>query len=61
MPTGGAQPRGRPRKFRGPSLVNQIELIAFNGAPIIMLISFLVGCIVAIASGALAMLLGRRD
>jgi phospholipid/cholesterol/gamma-HCH transport system permease protein len=36
-----------PRKFRGPSMVNQIELIAFNGAPIIMLISFLVGCIVA--------------
>ena len=36
-----------PRKFRGPSLVNQLELIAFNGAPIIMLISFLVGCIVA--------------
>jgi phospholipid/cholesterol/gamma-HCH transport system permease protein len=36
-----------PRKFRGPSLVNQIELIAFNGAPIIMLISFLVGCIVS--------------
>lgn len=36
-----------PRKFRGPSLINQIEIIAFNGAPIIMLISFLVGCIVA--------------
>ncbi|MDP3410302.1 ABC transporter permease [Bosea sp. (in: a-proteobacteria)] len=36
-----------PRKFRGPSLINQIELIAFNGAPIVMLISFLVGCIVA--------------
>jgi phospholipid/cholesterol/gamma-HCH transport system permease protein len=36
-----------PHKFRGPSLVNQIELIAFNGAPIIMLISFLVGSIVA--------------
>jgi phospholipid/cholesterol/gamma-HCH transport system permease protein len=36
-----------PRKFRGPSLVNQIELIAFHGAPIIMLISFLVGSIVA--------------
>ncbi|PZU91734.1 MAG: ABC transporter permease [Chelatococcus sp.] len=35
-----------PRRFRGPSLVNQIELIAFDGAPIIMLISFLVGCIV---------------
>ncbi|MEI5664589.1 MlaE family lipid ABC transporter permease subunit [Bosea sp. CCNWLW174] len=36
-----------PRRFRGPSLVNQVELIAFNGAPIIILISFLVGCIVA--------------
>lgn len=36
-----------PRKLRGPSLVNHVELIAFNGAPIIMLISFLVGCIVA--------------
>ncbi|MEN5082533.1 MlaE family lipid ABC transporter permease subunit [Bosea sp. TWI1241] len=36
-----------PRRFRGPSLVNQIELIAFSGAPIIILISFLVGCIVA--------------
>ena len=36
-----------PRKFRGPSLINQIELIAFSGAPIIILISFLVGCIVA--------------
>lgn len=36
-----------PRRFRGPSLVNQVELIAFDGAPIIMLISFLVGCIVA--------------
>lgn len=36
-----------PRKFRGPSLINQIEMIAFDGAPIIMLISFLVGCIVA--------------
>ncbi|WP_186419042.1 MlaE family lipid ABC transporter permease subunit [Bosea sp. CS1GBMeth4] len=36
-----------PRRFRGPSLVNQVELIAFAGAPIIVLISFLVGCIVA--------------
>ncbi|WP_332682652.1 MlaE family lipid ABC transporter permease subunit [Bosea sp. (in: a-proteobacteria)] len=36
-----------PRRFRGPSLINQIELIAFSGAPIIILISFLVGCIVA--------------
>lgn len=37
----------RPKRFRGPSLVNQLEFIAFRGAPIIMLISFLVGCIVA--------------
>ncbi|WP_245571991.1 ABC transporter permease [Methylobacterium sp. 17Sr1-1] len=36
----------RPRSFRGPALVNQIEQIALRGAPIIMLISFLVGCIV---------------
>ena len=36
-----------PKRFRGPSLINQIEQIAFRGAPIIMLISFLVGCIVA--------------
>jgi phospholipid/cholesterol/gamma-HCH transport system permease protein len=36
-----------PTKFRGPSLINQLEFIAFRGAPIIMLISFLVGCIVA--------------
>jgi phospholipid/cholesterol/gamma-HCH transport system permease protein len=36
-----------PSKFRGPSLINQIEQIAFRGAPIIILISFLVGCIVA--------------
>ncbi len=37
----------RPKRFRGPSLINQLEFIAFRGAPIIMLISFLVGCIVA--------------
>ncbi len=36
-----------PGHFRGPSLVHQIEQIAFRGAPIIILISFLVGCIVA--------------
>lgn len=36
----------RPRSFRGPALINQIEQIALRGAPIIMLISFLVGCIV---------------
>jgi phospholipid/cholesterol/gamma-HCH transport system permease protein len=37
----------RPGKFRWASLVHQLELIAFRGAPIIVLISFLVGCIVA--------------
>ena len=37
----------RPRRFRGPSLVHHLELIAFRGVPIIALISFLVGCIVA--------------
>ncbi|WP_425375080.1 ABC transporter permease [Methylobacterium nonmethylotrophicum] len=36
----------RPRSFRGPALVNQVEQIALRGAPIIMLIAFLVGCIV---------------
>ncbi|KMO29739.1 ABC transporter permease [Methylobacterium variabile] len=36
----------RPRSFRGPALINQVEQIALRGAPIIMLISFLVGCIV---------------
>lgn len=37
----------RPWTFRGASFVNQFEQIAFRGAPIIVLISFLVGCIVA--------------
>ena len=37
----------RPSTFRGTALVNQLEHIAFRGVPIIMLISFLVGCIVA--------------
>ena len=37
----------RPGTFRGTALVNQIEQVAFNGAPIIVLISFLVGGIVA--------------
>ncbi|GJD53166.1 hypothetical protein OPKNFCMD_5937 [Methylobacterium crusticola] len=36
----------RPRSFRGAALVNQMEQIALNGTPIIMLIAFLVGCIV---------------
>ncbi|MCX7325534.1 MAG: ABC transporter permease [Hyphomicrobiales bacterium] len=37
----------RPASFRWASLVTQLELIAFRGAPIIILITFLVGCIVA--------------
>jgi phospholipid/cholesterol/gamma-HCH transport system permease protein len=36
-----------PGQFRGPSLINHIEQIGFRGAPITILISFLVGCIVA--------------
>ncbi len=37
----------RPRTFRSAALVNQLEQIAFRGLPIIALISFLVGGIVA--------------
>ncbi len=36
-----------PKRFRIPALVNQIEKMAFRGAPIIILISFLVGAIIA--------------
>jgi phospholipid/cholesterol/gamma-HCH transport system permease protein len=36
-----------PARFRFPALVNQLELICFRGVPIIVLISFLVGAIVA--------------
>ncbi len=36
-----------PGKFRWAALVNQLEQIAFRGAPIIILITFLVGCIVS--------------
>ena len=36
-----------PSRFRLPALVTQLEQIAFRGVPIIVLISFLVGCIVA--------------
>jgi phospholipid/cholesterol/gamma-HCH transport system permease protein len=38
---------GRPRHFRFPSVVHQLEQVAFRGVPIIVLISFLVGCIIA--------------
>jgi phospholipid/cholesterol/gamma-HCH transport system permease protein len=37
----------RPSHFRGTPLVHHLEHIAFRGVPIIVLISFLVGCIVA--------------
>ena len=37
----------RPTHFRGTPLVHHLEHIAFRGVPIIVLISFLVGCIVA--------------
>jgi phospholipid/cholesterol/gamma-HCH transport system permease protein len=37
----------RPSRFRWPALIHQLEQIAFRGAPIIILITFLVGCIVA--------------
>jgi len=36
-----------PRRFRGPAVVNQLEQVAYRGVPIIVLISFLVGCIIA--------------
>ena len=36
-----------PRRFRGTALINQLEQIAYRGVPIIVLISFLVGAIVA--------------
>jgi phospholipid/cholesterol/gamma-HCH transport system permease protein len=36
-----------PRRFRIAAVVNQLEQIAYRGVPIIVLISFLVGCIVA--------------
>jgi phospholipid/cholesterol/gamma-HCH transport system permease protein len=36
-----------PRRLRGTAIVNQLEQIAYRGVPIIVLISFLVGCIVA--------------
>lgn len=37
----------RPWRFRVPAFVNQLEQTAFRSVPIITLISFLVGCIVA--------------
>ncbi|WP_046868290.1 MlaE family lipid ABC transporter permease subunit [Microvirga massiliensis] len=35
------------KRFRGTALVNQLEQVAYRGVPIIVLISFLVGCIIA--------------
>jgi phospholipid/cholesterol/gamma-HCH transport system permease protein len=37
----------QPRRFRGTAVINQLEQIAYRGVPIIVLISFLVGCIIA--------------
>ena len=37
----------QPSRFRLPSVVNQVEKMAFRGAPIIILISLLVGAIIA--------------
>jgi phospholipid/cholesterol/gamma-HCH transport system permease protein len=37
----------RPSRFRGTPLIFHLEHVAFRGVPIIVLISFLVGCIVA--------------
>ncbi len=36
-----------PRRFRASAVINQLEQIAYKGVPIIVLISFLVGCIVS--------------
>jgi phospholipid/cholesterol/gamma-HCH transport system permease protein len=36
-----------PSRFRTGAVVNQLEQIAYRGVPIIVLISFLVGCIIA--------------
>ncbi|MCB8821176.1 ABC transporter permease [Microvirga rosea] len=36
-----------PKRFRGTAVVNQLEQIAYRGVPIIVLISFLVGCIIS--------------
>jgi phospholipid/cholesterol/gamma-HCH transport system permease protein len=36
-----------PRRFRKAAVINQLEQIAYRGVPIIVLISFLVGCIVS--------------
>nr|WP_262028153.1 ABC transporter permease [Microvirga sp. Mcv34] len=37
----------QPRRFRGTSLVNQLDFVALRGVPIMALISFLVGGIIA--------------
>ena len=37
----------RPKRFRGSAVVNQLEQVAYRGVPIVVLISFLVGGIIA--------------
>jgi phospholipid/cholesterol/gamma-HCH transport system permease protein len=38
---------GRPRSFRFTSLVHQLDNVAWRAVPIILLITFLIGCIIA--------------
>ena len=38
---------GNPRRFRFTSMVHQLDNVAWRGVPIILLITFLVGCIIA--------------
>ena len=45
--TGAAALTRWPRHFRAPAFVHQMELIAFRGVPIIVLISYVVGGIIA--------------
>jgi phospholipid/cholesterol/gamma-HCH transport system permease protein len=38
---------GQPRRFRFTSMVHQLDKVAWRGVPIILLITFLVGCIIS--------------
>ncbi|WP_029002431.1 ABC transporter permease [Azorhizobium doebereinerae] len=42
-----ARTLARPRSFRFTSMVNQIDRVGFRAVPIIVLITFLIGCIIA--------------
>ncbi len=43
----GVRMTGRPRTFRFTSMVNQVDRVGFRAVPIIILITFLIGCILA--------------